>query len=105
MKRSDVSLTPQDFLMNTASTENLQEQWLGSPVQTAFSIKNVQTLTSLNILQMRVTWWSKKIQKNGDLSLLRLLKKEELCSNVLATTLTKRKTISGGSLLFWENFG
>ena len=54
---------------------------------------------------MRVVWWSKKIQKNGDLSLLRLLKKEELCSNVLATTLTKRKTVSGGSLLFEENFG
>lgn len=105
MKRSDVSLTPQDFLMSTVSTENLQEPWLGSPVQTAFSTKNVRTLISLNILQMRVVWWSKKIQKNGDLSLLRLLKKEELCSNVLATTLTKRKTVSGGSLLFEENFG
>ena len=63
MKRSDVSLTPQDFLMSTVSTENLQEPWLGSPVQTAFSTKNVRTLISLNILQMRVVWWSKKIQK------------------------------------------
>ena len=69
MKRLDVSLTPQDFLMSTVSTENLQEPWLESPVQTAFSTKNVRTLTSSNILQMRVIWWSKKIQKNGDLSL------------------------------------
>ena len=69
MKRSDVSLTPQDFLMSTVSTENLQEPWWGSPVQTAFSTKNVRTLTTLNILQMRAVWWSKKIQKNGDLSL------------------------------------
>ena len=69
MKRSDVSLTPQDFLMSTVSTENLQEPWWGSPVQTAFYTKNVRTLTTLNILQMRAVWWSKKIQKNGDLSL------------------------------------
>ena len=75
MKRSDVSLTPQDFLMNTASTENLQEQWLGSPVQTAFSTKNVQTLTSLNILQMRGTWWSKKIQKKRRFIVIKTIEK------------------------------
>ena len=65
MKRSDVSLTPQDFLMSTVSTENLQEPWWGSPVQTAFSTKNVRTLTTLNILQMRAVWWSKRYKKTG----------------------------------------
>ena len=62
-KRSDVSLIPQDSPMSTVSTENLQEPWLGSPVQTMFSTRNVRTLISLNILQTRVVWWSKKIQK------------------------------------------
>ena len=33
------------------------------------------------------------------------MKKENVCSNVVATTLTKRKTVSGASLLFGENFG
>ena len=37
--------------------------------------------------------------------LKKLLKKENVCSNVVATTLTKRKTVSGGqssfSVYFW----
>ena len=97
MKRSDAFLIPQGSLMSTANTESSQEPWWESPVQTAFSTKNVQTSTSSNTLQMRAGWQSKKILK-------KLLKKENVCSNVVATTLTKKKTVSEEQSSICEEF-
>ena len=75
MKRSDAFLIPQGSLMSTANTESSQEPWWESPVQTAFSTKNVRTLISLNILQMRVVWWSKKIQKKRRFIVIKTIEK------------------------------